>query len=604
MPARQTLSRISVAETVTAGTGRATLVESSFTGRRWSLIEPDPGRTARLSQRLHLPEIVARVLACRDMDQEGATSFLDPRIRDLLPDPSHLLDLDSAVERLARAIRARERVGIIGDYDVDGATSTALLARYLTAFDCPFDVAIPDRLKDGYGPNPGAIDRLADAGAVLLVTLDSGTTAHEALEHAVSRGLDTIVVDHHLADRVLPAALAVINPNRLDQEGPLRHLAAVGVTFVLLVGLNRLLRQHGPVPDLMRWLDLVALGTVCDVVPLHGLNRAFVRQGLKVAAAGANPGMRALGRAAGVEVVREATQFGFAFGPRINAGGRLGRSDLGWKLLVTEDDGDAEGLAAALDELNHRRQQLEHECLKAAERSVETQVEAGRSILVAAADGWHVGVVGIVAARLMERYHRPCFAIGFDGNTGVGSARSVPGIDIGRIVLEAREAGLLVKGGGHPMAAGITIERDKLPAFEQFVDEVGGTGKPPAPLPLDLEGLISPSGVNLDLVEKLGALAPFGAGNPEPLLGLREARIMRPRTVGTGHLSCLIGGPAGGAVKAIAFRAAQKDLDYHLSRDGGMVMLAGKLKREEYRGQVRPSFEIVDAAPMSAETGR
>ncbi|MEZ5825217.1 MAG: DHH family phosphoesterase [Geminicoccaceae bacterium] len=338
----------------------ATLVERSFTGRRWFLQEPDPERTVRLSQRLHLPDIVARVLACRDLDQDEAKAFLDPRIRELLPDPSHLLGLDAAVERLAKAIRERSPIGIIGDYDVDGATSTALLVRYLQAFGCPFEVVIPDRLADGYGPNIRAVDRLADSGVGLLVTLDSGTTAHEALEHARTRGLDTVVVDHHLAENRLPPALAVVNPNRLDQESPLGGLAAVGVTFVLLVGLNRA-ASHGDVPDLMRWLDLVALGTVCDVVPLSGLNRALVRHGLKIAASGGVAGMGALARVAGIQRVSEAMQFGFAFGPRINAGGRLGRSDLGWKLLSTDDGDDAESIAIALDELNRKRQTLERD---------------------------------------------------------------------------------------------------------------------------------------------------------------------------------------------------------------------------------------------------
>lgn len=578
----------------------ATLVEHSFTGRRWLLREPDPERTVRLGQRLHLPEIVARILAGRDVGQDEATAFLEPRIRDLLPDPSHLLGLDAAVERLADAIGAKVTIGIIGDYDVDGATSTALFVRCLRAFDCPFEVVIPNRLTDGYGPNVAAVDRLADAGARILVTLDSGTTAHAALEHAAARGLDTIVVDHHLAESRLPPALAVINPNRPDQEGPLGDLAAVGVTFVLLAGLNRAMRGRGPVPDLMRWLDLVALGTVCDVVPLRGLNRAFVRQGLTVAAGGGVAGLEALGRTAGVERVSEASQFGFALGPRINAGGRLGRSDLGWKLLSTDDADEAGSIAIALDELNRRRQSLERDCLGAAERNVAARAEAGQPVLVAAGEGWHAGVVGIVAARLMERHHRPCFAIGFEDGVGTGSARSVPGIDIGRLVLEAREAGLLERGGGHPMAAGVTVRQENLAAFEAFVVERATTAEAPGPAPLELEAMISPAGVSLDLVEKLAALAPYGAGNPEPLLAVRDARIMRPREVGTGHLSCLLGGPAGGSVKAIAFRATQKGLDAPLMQEGGTIMLAGRLRREEYRGDVRPSFEIIDAAPMPA----
>ena len=539
---------------------------------------------------------MARILANRSIASGDVAKFLTPRIRDWLPDPSHLLDLDQAVERMAGAIRNRETIGIIGDYDVDGATSTALLCRYLRSFECPFKVIIPDRLRDGYGPNKRAIDELLKAGASLLITLDSGTTAYEALNYAKAQGLDTIVIDHHIAELAPPPVHSLINPNRQDQQTALGHLAAVGVTFVCLVGLNRVLRCDGNVPDLMGWLDLVALGTVCDVVPLQGLNRAMVSQGLKVAVANNTPGLSALTNLAGISSSMDAHKFGFALGPRINAGGRLGRSELGWKLLACDDLEEARSIAETLDDMNRKRQQLERECLKAAEQSVRSQIEADRPVLVAAGQNWHVGVVGIAAARMVDKHQRPAFVIGFDGDTGKGSARSIAGIDIGQLVIGAKNEGLLAGGGGHPMAAGIVIERQKLEAFTEFVQsavEVVQTKVQPA---ISIDALISPDGINLDLIKKLDALAPFGAGNPEPLIALPSARILRPREVGTGHLSCVIGGAAGGSIKAIAFRAAQKGLDHQLSQQGGTFMLAGKLRRDDYGGTPKPSFEIEDAA--------
>ena len=561
--------------------------------------EPDDDIVRAIGQKHAVPELVARVLALRGVKVDDAQSFLEPRIRDCLPDPSHLLDLDAAVERLAAAVLGGEKIGIIGDYDVDGATSTALVYRCLSTLGAEIEVVIPDRLADGYGPNPRAIDALVDAGCKLLLTLDSGTTAFTALEHARQRGLDTIVVDHHSTTGELPPAIAVVNPNRQDQESALGDLAAVGVAFVLLVGLARALRGRREVPDLMGLLDLVALGTVCDVVPLRGLNRAFVRQGLKVAMSRCNPGMRQLARTAGLDAVRDARSFGFALGPRINAGGRLGRSDLGWRLLTTEDHSEAEALAVTLDEMNKQRKSIEREVLRAATKAVSGQLERDVRVLVAAGEGWHPGVVGIVASRLADAYARPAFVIGLDEGIGKGSARSMPGIDIGRIVLEARQKGIVREGGGHPMAAGVTLEESRLEAFREFV-EASVAASPAADRgspPIELDALLAPGGVSLDLVEKLRSLAPFGAGNPEPLLCLKNARVMRPREVGQGHLSCLLGGPAGGAVKAIAFRAVAKGLDAVLAGDGGPLWLAGRARRDDFGGTPKPSFEIDDAAP-------
>jgi len=575
-----------------------------LSGRPWRLVEADQALGLAISQRLALPDIVGRVLAGRRLDLAAAETFLAPRLRTFLPDPSHLHDLDRAVERLVRAVRDGETVGLIGDYDVDGATATALMVRYLRCVGCPTVVEIPDRFADGYGPNAGAFARLAGAGCRLVLTLDAGTTAHEPLGFAREQGLEVIVVDHHSGEVELPPAVAVVNPNRVDQTSPLGDLAAVGVAFVLLVGLNRALREAGLVrggdePELRQWLDLVALGTVADVVPLQGLNRAFVHQGLKVAATTANPGLRALAAAAGVERITRAQEFGFALGPRINAGGRLGESPIGAKLLATEDEDEARRLAARLNELNARRQRLEQTYLEAAERDLQAQLDLDRPVLVASGEGWHVGVIGIVASRLVERFGRPVFVIGVEDGQGKGSGRSIPGFDMGRAVIAARQAGLLEAGGGHPMAAGLTIAADRLDAFSKHLEaafvEASGSAAPPV-RPLDIEAELSPGALNPGLPRKLACLEPFGAGNAEPVVALAEARIVQPRIVGNGHISCYLADATGIRGRAIAFRAQGGPLEARLMAGDTVLRLAGRLRLDSYGGQDRCVLHITDAA--------
>ena len=436
----------------------------SVSGRRWRWRDHDAAVALAISQRIDLPEVLGRVLAGRGLAPEAVPAFIEPRLRECLPDPSHLLDLDRAVERLADAVRAGEPIGLLGDYDVDGATSVALLARYLRAVDGLVAIDVPDRLREGYGPNPLALGRLAEQGCRLVVTLDSGTTAFDALAVAAERGQEVIVVDHHVTDAQLPPALAVVNPNRRDQASPVGELAAVGVTFLLVVALNRALRARGhferrPEPDLRRWLDLVALGTVCDVVPLTGLNRALVAQGLKVAARRDNPGLAALAAAARLSGAPSAEHFGFVLGPRINAGGRTGRSDLGAQLLLSDLPEEVAEIAERLERLNEQRRAVERQVLAAAERQLAPALAAGAPLLVAAGEGWSPGVVGLAAARLVERHHRPAVVIGLADGCGKGSGRSVAGFDLGGAVIAARQAGLLLEGGGHPMAAGLTVRR-------------------------------------------------------------------------------------------------------------------------------------------------
>ncbi len=585
------------------------LVERSLTGRRWRLAAERPEIARTISQLHGLPEIVGRVLASRGLELAAVPHFLEPRLRDWLPDPSHLLDLDRAVDRLVAAVRAGEPIGLIGDYDVDGASSTALVRRWLEAVGSPVHVRIPDRLADGYGPNEAAFASLEAAGCRLVLCLDAGTTAFAPLAAAEAMGLEVIVVDHHSAEPVLPTALAVINPNRQDQAGPLGDLAAVGVSFVLLVALNRALRVAGhfvtmPEPDLLASLDLVALGTVCDVVPLSGLNRAFVVQGLKVASKGGNLGLNALATAADIEVIDNARKLGFVLGPRLNAGGRLGQSGLAAELLATADPARAMEVATRLHDLNAERQALERGTLEGAIAAVEPQVQDDAPVLVAAGAGWHQGIVGIVAARLVERFARPALVIGLDGgigkgSMGKGSGRSRPGYDLGAAVIAARQAGLLEAGGGHPMAAGLTVEERQIEALHRFLCRWPTTaGFTPGQAELRLDGALSLNALNLDLAKKLEQLGPFGAGHAEPRFVVAAERILQARTVGRGHVSCLLAPPAGRAIRGIAFRAAESGLDRALL-DGTPLRLVGRLRRDTWQGQERIGFEIEDGAPLA-----
>ena len=545
------------------------------------------------------------MLAGRGVALDGAPAFMAPRLRDALPDPSHLLDLEVAVERLADAVQADERIGLLGDYDVDGATSIAVLARYLAAVGAETAIDVPDRLREGYGPNAAALARLAGRGCGLVVTLDSGTTAFEPLATAAAQGQEVIVVDHHVAQAELPPAVGVINPNRRDQQSPVGDLAAVGVTFLLAVALNRTLRARGyfarrPEPDLRRWLDLVALGTICDVVPLTGLNRALVTQGLKVAARGGNPGLAALARAARLGWPPSAEHCAFALGPRLNAGGRTGCSHLAAELLTSDAPDVVAEIALRLERLNEERRRLERQLVAAAEAQIAPAIERDAPLLLAVGEGWSPGVLGLVAARLVERHHRPAVVIGTAEGVGKGSARSVTGFDLGSAVIAARQGGLLLQGGGHPMAAGLTIEVNRLPALEAFLAEriagIPGLGRP-APPDLALDGALQIAGLSFELAERLATVAPFGRGNPEPRFMLPHARSAQVREVGGAHVDCCLYDPAGGRVRAIAFRASDQPLGRALMQAAGAPLhLAGTLKLDFWEGRPRVSFHIEDAA--------
>ena len=581
-------------------------VERSLTGRRWEASESDERVGLALAQRFGLSEIVARVMAARGVDLESAEAFLNPVLRDQLPDPSHLVDMDAAVARLVRAIQGGETIGIFGDYDVDGATSTALLKRFIEAVGGRVETYIPDRLKEGYGPNLPALLELKDRGAAVVVTVDCGTTAFEPLEGASAAGLDIVVVDHHVAEPRLPDVCAVINPNRLDDASPHGQVAAVGVAFLLVVAVNRGLRNAGwyagrTEPDLLQWLDLVALGTVCDVVPLTGINRAFVAQGLKIMGRRGNPGLNALADVAGMDEAPAAYHAGFIMGPRVNAGGRVGEAGLGAALLTTADEAEARALAARLDGYNSERRVIEAACLDEAMARAETEGVDGGLVYVAA-EGWHPGVIGIVAGRLKDRYNRPACVVAMADGVGKGSGRSVAGIDLGAAVVAARQSELLVNGGGHPMAAGFTVASEKQGEFREFLaDHLGRQAGPGGIVRrLRIDAAVQPAGATVDLATDLAHLAPFGAGNPEPRFALPAARIGKADVVGKDHVRCFLAGSAGGRLKAICFRSAGEPHGQALLQSGGMPLhLAGHIRIDRWQGREEAQLVIEDVARIA-----
>ncbi len=573
----------------------------SVTGRRWVVQQCDERMALAMAQAHDLPELAARILAGRGVNLDSLQSHLSPTLRDFLPDPSELKDMDKAAARIARAIMGREQIALFADYDVDGATSSSLLLRFLRAVGCDAILYIPDRILEGYGPNAAAFGSLAAANAKLVITLDCGITAHEPLIAAKDAGLEVVVIDHHVAETVLPEALAIVNPNRLDETGTLGHLAAVGVTFLLLVAVNRVLRKEGwyadrPEPDLRQWLDLVALGTVADVVPLNGLNRAFVTQGLKIMGQRRNAGLAALADIAGLTESPAAYHLGFIFGPRVNAGGRVGQADCGARLLSTDDAAEAAALAAILNGHNADRKTIEAATLEAAQAQVEASGQKESWIIVVAGEGWHPGVIGIVASRLMDIYHRPACVIGLSGGTGKGSGRSIPGIDLGAAVIAARQAGLLSAGGGHPMAAGFTIAENRLGVFKAFLEtKIADAGDRADPI-LSIDGCLTCGGATVSMAEIIEKLGPFGSGNPEPRFALTGARIVKADLVGANHVRCILTDTGGGRVKAIAFRAADTQLGQCLLKSGGTPLsLAGRVKLDRWNGEVRVQFQIEDA---------
>ncbi|MGS1015848.1 single-stranded-DNA-specific exonuclease RecJ [Allosphingosinicella humi] len=552
-------------------------------------------------------DLVDQLLLARGIAREALDLNRAPTIRAFMPDPSIFRDMDKAAARLADAVEAREPVTIFGDYDVDGATSAALLIRLLRDLGCDPRVYIPDRLMEGYGPSGEALVRIAEGGARLIVTVDCGAQAFEALDMARAAGVDVIVVDHHQCATVLPAAFALVNPNRLDEceeAAGHGHLAAVGVAFLLGAALLRTLRGRGyfesrPEPRLVELLDIVALGTVADVARLKGLNRAFVTQGLKVMAGRRNVGLAALIEVSRLDRAPTCADLGFALGPRINAGGRVGKSDLGVRLLTTEDPEEARALAAELELHNRERRAIEQFVTEAAEQLCKAQ--GNRAVPVVAGEGWHPGVIGIVAGRLKEKMDRPVIVIALDENgVGKGSGRSIAGVDLGAAVLAAKESGLLVAGGGHAMAAGLTVARDRIDALADFLDarlaEDVASGRDGRALLLD--AVLAPGGVCPELCEALEAGGPYGAGWPAPRVAAGPVRIIKADIVGNGHLRLVVAGDDGRRIKAIAFRMAESPLGEAMLAAPAhrKLWIAGRIKRDDWGSRPAAELHLEDAA--------
>jgi single-stranded-DNA-specific exonuclease len=590
-----------------SGSGTAFLgVEQSALGRRWAdrLDETVARMAGAIADSHGLSSTLARILAARGVDIAGVESFLNPRIRDLMPDPSVLIDMDRAVARLAQAIKTHESVAIFGDYDVDGACSAALLAEYLTAFGLSPRIHIPDRLTEGYGPNEAAIEMLRGKGATLLICVDCGTSGHTPLDYAKSTGMDVLVLDHHQAPEILPDVTALVNPNRLDDLSGLGHLCAAGVVFLTLAALNRALRAGHDVPDLMAALDLVALATVADVVPLTGLNRAFVAQGLKVMRGRTRPGLAALADVSRLQEMPEAWHLGFLLGPRINAGGRIGDAALGARLLLAPDRDAAQPIAEQLDHLNHERQAVEEAMLIEAEEEALRQLgmaaeASDQPVLIVSGTNWHPGIVGIIAGRLKERFRRPAFAFAVTEEGATGSARSITGVDLGAAVRAAVSAGVARKGGGHAMAAGMTLPPDGLPAFTAFMEaelavSVAAMRGRDALL---MDAALTAESLTLDFFNDMARASPFGQGNPEPLFALPSHKLVDVLTLKGGHIKAILTSSGGARIEAMAFRAMGKPLGHALiTAKGKTIHVAAHIARDTWGGREKVSLRLVDIA--------
>jgi len=574
-------------------------VDNSLTGRRWTGPTVETARLAEaLAQATGLPLSVASVLARRGIPPEEAEAFLAPTLRDTLPDPRGLKDMEVAAERLLRAIDTGERVAIFADYDVDGGASAALLIDWMRGFGQTPTLYIPDRIEEGYGPNVPAMEALA-AEHSLIVAVDCGTLSHEPIAAAVAKGADVVVLDHHLGGETLPPALAVVNPNRQDEADAPGYLCAAGVVFLLLVEMGRRLREAGRRgPDLMGLLDLVALATVADVAPLIGANRALVVQGLKIMAQRGRPGLVALGDVARMNTAPKPYHLGFLLGPRVNAGGRIGAADLGARLLATTDPHEARALAEKLDALNTERREIEAEVLAGALAQAEDR-GLDAPLVWAAADGWHPGVVGIVASRLKEAAHRPAVVIGFEGDEGKGSGRSVTGIDLGAAVQRLAAEGLIARGGGHKMAAGLSLDKAQLePAMARLSALLARQGADAlGPRELHIDGVLMPGAATPELIEQIEAAGPYGAGAPAPRFAFPDVAIDYAKPVGQNHLKLTLSDGLGARLEAIAFGAFDTELGPALaSRSGARFHLAGRLELNHWNGRVTPQLRLEDAA--------
>lgn len=584
--------------------GDAVIVEKSALGKRWQFRATNDRDILTIQQRYNLPDIIARILSAREVDIDAVEPFLNPTIKDFMPDPSSMKDMGKAVSRVVQAIERDEGIAVFGDYDVDGATSTAVLVNFFKAIGVKIQFYIPDRLDDGYGPNIDSFRELKQKGAKLIITADCGVSSFDPLAAAKDEGIDIVVLDHHVALPELPVAEAIVNPNRLDDESGLGYMSAAGVCFMFLVALNRQLRKSGyydsrPEPNLMNWLDLVALGTICDVVPLVGLNRAFVSQGLKVMMKRQNLGLRTLADLSRINDTLSTYHLGFVLGPRINAGGRVGKASYGARLLVCEDVLEAQRLARGLDEFNQERRKLESVALEQAKDMVERGDGVYDGLILLKGEDWHPGVVGIVAGRLKELYQLPTAVTTLQDGNYKGSARSVKGLSMGDAVIAAKQKGLALSGGGHPMAAGFTVAPEKFDEFAAFLSErFSRIIKQDAIVPqLEVDCMISTGGASIELVEAMAQLQPFGMSNPQPCFVLNDVRLSRLDVVGQDHLKCTLKGSDGKTIKAMAFRAVGSNLGRFLSdKVGDVIQVAGTIREDLWGGSRNVLLTMEDAA--------
>ena len=574
----------------------------SVSGKNWILKKYNQEEITYLKDNHSLDEITSKLLSIRKIKKEDVNSFLNPSIKNFLPNPNNLMDMEKTTSRAIVAINKKEKIGIFGDYDVDGATSTALLGKYFSELKLTYEIYIPDRKKEGYGPSIESFKELIQKGVKIIFTVDCGTLSFDAIDFAKKKNVDVIVLDHHQSEINLPDAFSVVNPNRLDDKSNLQYLCAAGVTFMFLVSLNRGLRLNNwfkiekmNEPDLINYLDLVSLGTVCDVVPLIGLNRAIVKQGLKILKTKKNLGLKTLLDICKIETNPSIYHLGFMLGPRINAGGRVGKCSHGANLLLNSDPKNAFRLASELDKFNQERQMLEKDLLKKILN--ETKNYSKDPVLVLSGNNWHEGIIGIVAARLKDKFNKPVIIISINGQIGKASARSIDGFDIGSTIIAANQHKILIKGGGHKMAGGFSINIKNIEKFKDFVFRKFRSINEDlvSEKPLFLDSVISPSSMNLDFYNKVNILAPFGSGNPEPRFVIEDLKTANGKIVGEKHIKSLLIGKDGSAVKTIAFNATEKELGaYLLKKNNKSFNIAGKLSLNEWRGHSNVEFIIDD----------
>ncbi len=574
----------------------------SVSGKKWILKKYNEEETSYIKENFFLDEIVSKLISIRNINRADIESFLNPLIKNYLPNPEILIDMKKASLRTLKTIANNEKIGIFGDYDVDGASSTALLGNFFSYLKIPYEIYIPDRRKEGYGPSINAFKKLIDNGVQLIFTVDCGTLSFDAIKYANQKNIDVIVLDHHQSEVKLPDAYSVINPNRIDDKSNLNYLCAAGVTFVFLVSLNKELRSNNwfiekniNEPNLINYLDLVSLGTICDVVPLVGLNRAIVKQGLKILKLKKNLGLKTLLDFCDISTSPKVYHLGYYLGPRINAGGRVGKSSHGANLLLSSNPKDAFKLASELDIFNRQRQILENEVYTKILNSLKIYPSDPSIIIIG--DNWHEGVIGIVASKLKDKFNKLVIIISVEGEIGKASARSVSGIDIGSLIISATQEKILIKGGGHKMAGGFSIKTSNIEKFKSFVNtkikKINEDFKEAKKLYLD--SLISPSAINLEFYNKVDTLAPFGSGNPEPRFIIEDLKSVNHKIIQEKHIKSILKGKDGSTIKCIAFNSLDSEIGaYLLNKNNKLFNIAGKLSLNEWKGQSNVEFIIDD----------